>query len=121
MSVIGKRCFTDGERKRFEYYLNDGTYGSFHSALANNFLSSLPFPILHSGTIAQETYSTTLWGPTCDSQDKICDTHLPELEIGDRLCFEDMGGYTMSCASTFNGFSFPERIYYITERDRLVW
>ena len=121
VSVIAKRCFSEGGTKRFEYYLNDGTYSSFFSVRADNFLHSLPVPILRSETATQDTYSTTLWGPTCDSLDKICDTHLPELKIGDRLCFEDMGGYTMTCASTFNGFSFPKRIYYIMECDRLVW
>ena len=117
VSIIGKRCFINGGTKRFEYYINDGTYGSFNSILAIDFLPSLPVPILRSETAAQETYPTTIWGPTCDNQDKICDTHLPELEIGDRLCFEDMGGYTMSCASTFNGFTFPKRIYYINESE----
>ena len=105
------------DMKRFEYYINDGVHGSFATVVSHNFLQSLPV-LLHLETAGQENYSTTLWGQTCDSVDKICVTSLPELDIGDRLYFEDMGGYTVSRISTFNGFIPPNKIYYINQHDR---
>ena len=103
--------------KRFEYYINDGLHGSFLGLLLHNFLQCLPI-LLHPETAGQENYSTTLWGQTCSSIDKICVTSLTELDIGDRLYFEDMGGCTVSFISTFNGFTPPTKIYYINEHDR---
>ena len=117
VTVIGKRCFIDGGMKKFEYYINDGVHGSFATAISHNFLQCLPV-LLHPETSSQEKYSTTLWGQTCDSIDKICDTSLPELVIGDKLYFEDMGGYTVSRVSTFNGFTPPKKLHYINEHDR---
>lgn len=42
-------------------------------------------------------FPTTLWGPTCDSFDKIDDAAvLPEMHPGDWLFFENMGAYTIA-------------------------
>ena len=41
------------------------------------------------------------------------ETKLPPLEIGDVLYFEDMGAYTKSSSSTFNGYSTPDCYYYV--------
>jgi len=44
-------------------------------------------------------YPTTLWGPTCDSFDKLSDTlRLPELANGDWIVYENMGAYTIAGA-----------------------
>ena len=57
-------------------------------------------------------YATTLWGPTCDSIDKITDaTVLPELDIGDWLVFENMGAYTIAGSCRFNGFPLATKVY----------
>jgi ornithine decarboxylase len=57
-------------------------------------------------------FPTTLWGPTCDSIDKITDaTVLPELDIGDWLVFENMGAYTIAGSCTFNGFPLSTKVY----------
>ena len=61
VTVIGKRCFADGDVKKFEYYLNDGIHGSFATAVGHNFLQYLPV-LLCPETADQEKYSTTLWG-----------------------------------------------------------
>jgi ornithine decarboxylase len=51
----------------------------------------------------------TLAGPSCDSVDTIAtDVLLPELSVGDRLYFLHAGAYTLSYASSFNGFEPPE-------------
>ncbi len=52
---------------------------------------------------------------TCAGRDKICDALLPEFEVGDWLCFEDMGAYTISSATCFNGFPKAAPYYYVRE------
>ena len=63
-------------------------------------------------------YPADIWGPTCDSMDKICEAVLPELFVGDWLVFEEMGAYTLSAHSGFNGFKRPHIYYYIHEEDQ---
>lgn len=47
----------------------------------------------------------TIYGPTCDSLDLVCqDVPLPLLAPGSWLLWQDMGAYTLSTAGTFNGF-----------------
>jgi Pyridoxal-dependent decarboxylase, C-terminal sheet domain len=57
-------------------------------------------------------YSSTIFGPTCDSIDVICrSVLLPKLTVGDWLYFTNMGAYTMAAASSFNGFTPSEKFY----------
>ena len=57
-------------------------------------------------------FPTTLWGPTCDSIDKITDVAvLPELDVGDWLVFENMGAYTIAGSCQFNGFPLSTKVY----------
>ena len=60
-------------------------------------------------------YNTSLWGPTCDGLDKICDVVMPELAVGDWLYFDNMGAYTVSAFSSFNGFLRPKIYYCVSE------
>lgn len=57
-------------------------------------------------------YECSIWGPTCDSIDCLNkSTQLPLLEEGDWLYWENMGAYTISAASQFNGFNISKVIY----------
>ncbi|MDP2727296.1 MAG: type III PLP-dependent enzyme, partial [Dehalococcoidia bacterium] len=57
----------------------------------------------------------TLAGPSCDSVDTICQrVMLPNLKLGDRVYFINVGAYTLSYASDFNGFP-PPPVYFIDE------
>ncbi|MEP7285548.1 MAG: type III PLP-dependent enzyme [Chloroflexota bacterium] len=57
---------------------------------------------------SEPTVLYTLAGPSCDSYDTIMrDVLLPEMQIGDRLCFFNAGAYTTEYASSFNGFDVP--------------
>jgi ornithine decarboxylase len=51
----------------------------------------------------------TIAGPSCDSVDVLwADALLPELEVGDRVEILNAGAYTLSYASSFNGFPPPQ-------------
>lgn len=59
-----------------------------------------------------DLYTSTVFGPTCDSIDVISrSVLLPKLNIGDWLYFNNMGAYTMAAASSFNGFAPTEKFY----------
>jgi hypothetical protein len=60
----------------------------------------------------ENLYTSTIFGPTCDSIDVISrSVLLPKLSIGDWLYFNNMGAYTMAAASSFNGFTPTEKFY----------
>lgn len=62
--------------------------------------------------INNELYTSTIFGPTCDSIDVIYkDILLPELNINDRLYIENFGSYTISVGAFFNGFKTTKIIY----------
>ncbi len=53
----------------------------------------------------EQTYRSIIWGPTCDSNDRIFDNcWIPELHVGDWLLIDDMGAYSVSASTDFNGF-----------------
>lgn len=41
---------------------------------------------------------------------------LPKLEIDDVLVFENMGAYSLTIATQFNGVPFPEIDYFIQNK-----
>lgn len=52
-------------------------------------------------------------GPTCDSTDVLCrDIQLELLEIGDIVYFVNMGAYTLTINTPFNGFGATEVLYF---------
>ena len=66
-----------------------------------------------------QMYPSTIWGPTACATDKIADIELPELNVGDWLFFRNMGNYTVSAATNFNGFSKAfKHIYFASESKR---
>jgi ornithine decarboxylase len=112
-SVINKKVIknpetTDG--KHIIYYLSEGVYGSFNNTVfdhANIIL--LPFNERN-----EKQYDCTVYGPTCDSIDKISSNcKLPDLSIGEVIYIENMGAYTIAASSNFNGFLQTECKYII--------
>lgn len=103
---------------RFMYYLNDGVYGSFNCKVFDH---NDPQPIPVGKRNTGVSYPSVLWGPTCDSLDKVHENVLlPKLEIGDWLLFRDMGAYTCSTASNFNGFSKPSFHFVVNTATELI-
>lgn len=104
-SVHSKRSVMSAGGVHHMYYINDGVYGSFNSILYDHAVVT-PVPL---NSVCGKLESSSLWGPTCDSLDQVCDNVLlPELNIGDWVVFEDMGAYTLPVASQFNGFPLPK-------------
>ncbi|XP_050234077.1 ornithine decarboxylase 1B, chloroplastic-like [Mercurialis annua] len=106
-NIIGKRV--RGEMR--EYWLNDGVFGSFLCVaygIAPPASMALALSSNYSNPTCEgmPTHKSTLFGPTCDSVDKVMeDTELPELETNDWLMFPKMGAYSTACSTKFNGFS----------------
>lgn len=99
------------DSKHIIYYLSDGVYGSFNNTIFDHAKVKL-FPFNERN---EKTYDCTIYGPTCDSFDKIGNVfRLPDLSIGEALYSENMGAYTISAtAFKFNGFEQPEIKYII--------
>lgn len=102
-NIIAKKELSDVAM----YYVNDGLYGSFNCLIFDHaVITPLAYPL--KSTSEEALQKSSIWGPTCDGMDCILDTcYLPRLNIGDWIIFENMGAYTLSAASNFNGFETP--------------
>lgn len=60
---------------------------------------------------------TKFLGPTCDSTDVLCqDIQLELLQIDDIVYFNNMGAYTLTINTPFNGFG-PTQILHFRSSD----
>lgn len=102
-SVINKKVIKNDENeKMFIYYISDSIYNSFNNILFDHAkIKLLPFNERN-----EKKYDCMVFGPTCDSMDKIFDMcKLPDLAIGEIIYVENMGAYTLAASSNFNGFN----------------
>ena len=66
-------------------------------------------PLFQSGKTGEKEYDYRLASRTCLAGDIIGDYSFDEpLDVGDRLCFEDMAIYSMVKNNTFNGMPLPD-------------
>lgn len=111
-NVIGKK-----EKGGYKiYYINDGLYGSFNNIMYDHAQPQprlvIPEGVNSESECYRRKYKSVIFGPTCDGIDIVCrDIDFCELNIGEWLCFDNMGAYTMVAGSCFNGFPQPKRIY----------
>lgn len=96
---------------RLRVYLNEGVYGSLSGIM---FDYSDPVVSVYNKENSDLSHEYTLFGPTCDSLDKIGSLYLPKLSLGDKIFFWHIGDYSIASASTFNGFQLASRVYYIS-------
>ena len=86
-------------------YLDAGVFGGFAEYRLNaekDFIGQIDTE----RTSTLETF--VLAGPTCDSVDVMGRVQLPcDIAVGDRLYVQNMGAYSSSCSSDFNGFTPP--------------
>lgn len=106
------------DEPEFQYYMNEGVYGSFASKLSE---ALIPAPSVHKQNTSLDApvFSSSLWGPSGDDLDQVVEhCLLPQLNIGDWLVFTQAGAYSMGqplCAATD---SPPPPVYYvISSRD----
>ena len=109
-SVINKKIIKTPEDKHIIYYLSESVYGSFNNIIFDHAkLELLPFNERN-----EKQYDCTIFGPTCDSMDKIAtNCKLPDLSIGEVIYIENAGAYTIAASSNFNGFMQTECKYII--------
>jgi diaminopimelate decarboxylase len=109
------------EGQHRHYYIDDGCYGSLYSGGKDTNYNPLPLlPFKEQDPNSAEPapplpmYLTTVWGPTCDGLDKVCqDIPLPELQRDDWLVFPNLG-CSSGTGTAFNGFAPPDTAFYVT-------
>lgn len=112
--VVGIREKED----KIGYYLNDGIYHSFNNLLTDGVsLDEIGDAYYYhiKGDVQERDFKKErgiLYGMTCCGQDILArNMPLPaELNIGDWLCFQGMGAYTLAIRSTFNSMDSVVRI-----------
>ncbi len=106
-------------RKQNQLYINEGTYGGLFDAGTPGFV----FPT----RLLRDTHSPTktafsFFGPTCDSLDYMPGPfYLPDdIEMGDYIEIGQLGAYSKSLASHFNGFRHDDYLYWIEDKPLLT-
>lgn len=110
VQIILKKIDVNGHT---HYYINEGIHLSF--MISYLYKDNLRFDIVRKSTSANDSTEkiSSVWGNSCDSKDIVfADKMLPDLNIGDWLVFYDVGDYTRSCSSTFNGFKIGDIVDY---------
>jgi ornithine decarboxylase len=99
----------------FGYFINDGTYGSFQATLVGGQV----WPhALSERCDGQQLLASAVFGPTLDGLDCVSQhCELPELDIGDWVYFDDVGDYSLTLATSFNGMPKPLPHYVIDRND----
>lgn len=117
LTVIGRRAHMNKiQQREWDLFLNDGIYGTLASSelrgnLRHGKLNVRPRALVDDAKT--KTTKTTLWGPTCDSTDRIWDGDLVDLDVGQHVAFDDIGPFAKNFVSTFNGFSTNISTSYI--------
>lgn len=115
-TILGQRasCGADGQGFR-DYWLSDGTYGSFRIQVAVDGLepsySVLRSPLLPPPTAEEDCslLACRLWGNSDRDGDVVHKAALlPALRDGDWLMFPYAGAYTICAASNYGGVCFTQ-------------
>jgi len=90
--------------------LDAGIYNALYEAMIHQGATQYTVHPLNPPTGPSKPMTCTLAGPTGDSLDIVMrDAILPDyLDVGDKLVFENVGAYSVTMASRFNGFPAPE-------------
>jgi ornithine decarboxylase len=101
------------------FYIDDGCYGGLYDSTGE---ARVPLPLRtrddenrnnnHHDESPSKLLKATVWGPTCDGLDKVCqDIELPVLERDDWLVFLNLGFCNVGTA--FNVFAPPDTAYCV--------
>ena len=115
--ILATRVFSMKQKPNnsFAYYINDGIYGSLNNILYDN-AKPIARKFVPAGNASPaetpETFTSTIFGPTCDSLDCVAkNVRLPRMEVDDWFVFENMGAYTNVRGCEFNGMPRPKFEY----------
>ena len=92
--------------------IDEGVYGAFDWLLSGNSKPSLE---VLKPRADDQTHRSVVYGPTCNSKDRVGEFQLPELFVGDTLFVSDVGSYTSASSNEFNGFDNTNRYYVCRE------
>lgn len=97
-------------------FLNDGTYGGLSEFLTVSGVDRIDVLSLEGTRRTGPALPRTVFGPTCDSVDRLPDSlPLPEdLIEGDYIVFQGMGAYSSATSTRFNGFGALELVTAMT-------
>jgi ornithine decarboxylase len=111
VSLVTRVLHRDGDR----LYLNDGVWGSLVEPLQAQGRFRFPTRVLRRGEVLDDaSASFTVFGPTCDSLDRL-PKPLPlarSIATGDWVEFGMIGAYSLSNRTAFNGL-YPDRFVRI--------
>ena len=99
-NIIGIKKKIDKQTQdvKYQYTINEGIYGSF-SAVMFDYAKPIIKPFNERNE--EELYPSTVFGPTCDSLDKITeDAMLPEMAVGDWCFVDNFGAYTRASSTS---------------------
>ena len=128
--VIAKRT-VNNNKEECMLYINDGVYGNMNCILFDHqepnprvlyHDNKFHYEDFHSSSPKPECpYKVSMWGPTCDGLDCITKEYYLkyDLVVGDWLYFPNLGAYTSSAATPFNGFDQTADIIYINKEEPL--
>ncbi len=99
-----------GDDAEVAVWINDGLYGCFNCCVFDH-AEAQPVDYVLADPKHQHL-KTKVFGPTCDSIDVVisCAT-MPCLEQNDIILFKNMGAYTRSSSSRFNGYGYFRVVY----------
>lgn len=105
-------------RKTDRIYLNDGMYGAFWE-LRYKAPSGYPCRAFRNGKpLTGPMQALRVFGPTCDSGDELpARVELPEdIDVDDHIEFGNIGAYSLSGRTDFNGFYSEQIVSFLDER-----
>ncbi|KAM9805334.1 antizyme inhibitor 1-like isoform X2 [Syngnathus typhle] len=105
-----------GDEPKFQYYMNEGVYGSFACKLTEIVITA---PTVRMSACSKgPVFSSSLWGPSGDDLDLVMENCLlPELNIGDWLTFSHAGAYSVGQPFCASDSSTPPVFYFVSSRD----
>ncbi len=108
-TIIGKKIKND----KHIYYIDNGVYGLFNCQMFDYQYPLFDFyKINNNNDNNNNSYDSIIFGPTCDSLDLVRENiKLPNLNINDKLIFNNVGAYTIVSSTFFNGLNNYD-IYY---------
>lgn len=94
---------------KINYIVDESLYSSFSNITYD--MAKPKLELVNNPINTSKEYDSIIFGRTCDSADKVIETKLPELQIGDYFEIKNMGAYTTVSSTNFNGFDTTEKIY----------